>query len=124
MTINTEFFIKMDNINRTITPVEPVLVKITNKIYDFEGKEIQAFYKKTAAREFCTVSYGDKMISLDEIRAKFRARFVANPEIEIIANYDNELYVSASFRDTVTMYIFISGLSNFLYDIFDKEVEF
>jgi len=122
MSMNVEFFVKVDEIIDKTENYLGDLRKVGYMYFDKDGREIDAYYRPASIKYKYFIVVGDKKLGLDDIKSIFKDRHTLNIDFSIAG--DRNLLISCHFDDKEQLLVAVNILSEFLYDIFDKELEF
>lgn len=125
MSANVEFFVDIDKIEVVRQDVKQFSKLAGGNYYDKDGNEIDVYYRRHWQVVDRLIFFNNKEISLNELEKKFKSR---NPSFDVEFSLGQGkktmLLISCHVDDNTQLLVLIGILSEFLYDIFDKEVEF
>lgn len=122
MSANVEFFVKVDEIKSVTEQVLQFDKMGGNHYYDKDGNHIEVYFKRDWKVSDHIICANGKEISLRKLKEIFGSRYSLNMEFSFTSGSD--LVVSCYAEDSVQLQVMIDVLSEFLYDVFDKELEF
>jgi hypothetical protein len=122
MSINVEFFAKVDDVIHERERNLDNLRKAEGYYFDKDGNQIDVYYKLKSLNHIYFIVVGDKKVKLNDIEALFKSKSDLNISFSI--GTDKYLLISCQFTDKQQLLIAIDILSKFLCEIFDNEIEF
>lgn len=124
MSANIEFFVEVDEIK----PVREIITQFDRmggtNYYDKNGNEIEVYFKREWHISDHIICFNGKEISLQKLEETFKSRNSANVEFSYGQGSKLMLLISCHVEDKAELLVLVDILSEFLYDMFDKEMEF
>ncbi len=124
MSANIELFAEVEKIESVRKDIKQFSQVTGGNYYDKDGNEIDVYYRRHWEIVDHLIFYNNKEVSLEKLEKIFKSRNSSNVEFSFGQGTKPMLLISCHVEDKAELLVLVDIISEFLYDVFEKEMEF